>query len=268
MKKVSKPETPQKVGKEVIPLTTKEMQETGITATLNQNDVVEVVANELFQRKVEKLDLLMARGKELEEFMETTRKGYAQEIIDKVMKIIPNPDAIQERTEQFSICKKGSSDSYSSSNDRMRIQIMTPYIDDNRKQNRVQRKFRDVSYYKTANLEYEISVHVVIGGKSKDTAKGGLKISETMMTEMTFTQRFKYPSNLYKKLFEEIEAYNDEVLEFMRTELGKDGILDAEALTKQVRLKVNKKLISQQSPVVVDHIKKMFDIDLGDMNKK
>lgn len=235
-------------------LTTHDLSAVGITSQLTSNDLLEVVANDIYEKFMSEVhDCVKA---------EMALKKKAQEIMqpeyDQIKSVLVKAKHLQEGDHpSFSYSKIDGND-WSSG-----IYGLGLDITEKDKGTRVQKDTDAITFYYPRGTEANVMVTVSVQDR-EDKAKSefsGIKCETETITNKKFTKVIKLKTDRWKTLLEEIKVHNKRI-ESLCELLPANGVLSVERFSREARIKMNKKIISAQSPDFRKKISELFNIKL------
>ena len=234
---------------ELTTLTSTELNEIGINTQLSSNDLVEIIATDIYNNIMSNIESLNNKSKELHEKYQSIRK----EKIDKFVELLK---------------KKGfltADSNYSTHVDRKDyvdqdyIQLLKIKLEERKSVDKAipGRYYDELAFFKS-DAVCTISVNVKDYG-TVNSIKNGIKIEETRDIDTIFSTEMKFSAAPYASLKKEFEEHNKEVKEFYN-KLPKT--LSIDAFIREARTKLNRKIISGQSPEFKQKIQELFKIKI------
>lgn len=109
----------------------------------------------------------------------------------------------------------------------------------------------------------KVKLTITTGVKSHDEELKIGNITGTIETtcNKTFIQNVSIPISRFKAFAEKVKEYNNQVSDLLKF-LPKNGVLSVDRFTKDARVKMNKKMLSAQSPDFHKKISELFNIKL------
>lgn len=253
--------------REVAPFTSSDLQNAGINSQLTSNDLIEVVANDIYDKYVDAILDATNRGKELQ-------KEYASLFDDEINKMkvalkkylptkekeqkVDDEDIYEDEVYDGVTTSFGKSDKYWSYISVVRISL--------REKDRGTAVERDTKSLNIPNLKQKtaaVKLSVTVGNQSEtEDVKVG-NITGTVQTSMEkhFSQVINVSTARFKKLSDKVSEHNKQVDDLLNF-LPKNGLLSVDRFTREARVKMNKKIISAQSPEFRKKISELFNIKL------
>lgn len=236
-------------------LAQKDLQEAGISATLNTNDLVEVVATEIFDKYVEGVYDVQKNAEKLWE------KYYA--LYDHLNEQMRN-DLIKTKHISTKDNISSSFDVRCNYRDKDYITIQRLAIKEELSKGMiVDRKDNSKSFSCPTTKKF---VLIITLSASNDTNKENIKVGKiegyiSTSTEKQFTMEVEVSSDTIKQFAKEVKEHNKRVDDIIAW-LPKNGVLSVERFTREARVKMNKKILSSQSPDFKKKMMELFNIKL------
>lgn len=239
---------------EVATLTSQDLTAVGISSQLTSNDLIEVVANDIYDKYIESVnDNIKRSGELIKRWVEL----FNPEI--EVMK-----QDLQKSGFITLDDKENVSTSYNPEKSRYwenAISIKRLRFVDKDKGVKVDENDTTLSYTKGASIKIKISVTVNEYSKEKEVSMKGIEGTIETTINKQFQKTISTTDNRFKKLIKEVQQHNEEVKNIVSF-LPVNGIISVERFTSEARVKMNKKIISAQSPDFRKKISELFNIKL------
>lgn len=255
-----------KQNNEVAVFTTNDLQAAGINSQLNTNDLVEVVAHDIYDKYLDAVNEIIENGKglqkkytdilnpEINKMKATLAKHFKN---DGEIDIVEDDDYIGEEFDGIA-ASFSSAEGYWPS-----IPLNSLYIKEKDRGSFVENDNRNFSMPLLKNKNTKVILKLTTGKKNntEEVKVGGIigKIETTI--QKTFSQTINISTTRFQKLSDEFKEYNKEVSTLLAF-LPKNGLLSVERFTREARVKMNKKIISAQSPEFRKKISELFNIKL------
>lgn len=239
------------MSKELITLTAKDLTTEGINTQLTSNDLVEVIATEICDKMTKMVDDVITKGKELEKKYNDL---YDTELLEMKELLIKNKYISSGEMVgiDYSETKGGYWDN--------RVPIKKFYYNEISAGDRV--KINTDSFrVPHPSQKVLLKVYVTSYDKNDNTMFGEISCKINNQISKSFTKEIKQDGR-FKAFKKEVEEYN-EILDNVYESLPASKILSVEKFTRDARVKMNKKLISSQSPEFKDKLSKVFNIKLN-----
>lgn len=237
-------------------LTTQQLEQSGIRTNLNQNDIVEIISTEAYDR-------IMASLESIPKFNNNHFKDYSKldaQFIKKVkaskhyeesMDITPSDINHHEdcTTKQLLITYKRI-DIEESNNDKIRLIL----------------KSSTYSIFISGNLKLDFTRY----SETINESQGDFEVFRGC-SRIVFSQTFPYKSaKTEEQILAEVEKYNQEIMDFYNnipvSEKINNGVayklISYDTIAKQARVHVNKNIIKNQAPEVTQQLNNLFGITL------
>jgi hypothetical protein len=252
---------------ELAVLTTSDLNAAGINSQLSSNDLVEVVAHDIYDKYTESITNVIANGeliyKRYNQLFDVERNKMKSSLSkyfkkDEDIEVVEDAEDFDEYDFSGVAFSFGKIDEYWPS-----INISTISLKEKDKGTFAERSYRSIPMPPLKMKSVRVKLILSTPNKS-DTAEvkqAGITGSIETTIKKTFTQIITTPIARFKKLADEVNEYNkqvDDLCEF----LPKNGLLSVERFTREARVKMNKKIISAQSPDFRKKISELFNIKL------
>ena len=231
-------------------LSTSDLNAVGINTQLTSNDLVEVVANDIYEKILASLNEYMNRGKELK------KKWYS--LFDKEFASIKNVllknKIITEKEDvhtEFNYDKKYWTAA---------IKISIPFFTEKDKGIKVETSDSHLNYNSGESIKIKLCLSVTEYDKDNKVSINGIEGNIETTISKKFYKIISISDSRFKTVVNEIKEYNKEVEECLSS-LPK-GLLSVERFTREARVKMNKKIISGQSPEFRQKMSQLFNINL------
>ncbi|HQV53970.1 MAG TPA: hypothetical protein PLX17_00565 [Chitinophagaceae bacterium] len=251
---------------ELAVLTTNDLQAAGINYQLTSNDLVEVVAHDIYDKYVDAINKTISNGKilqkkyydilnpEINKMKSTLSKHFKD---DGEVEIGEDDDYIGEEFEGI-IASFSSADIYWPS-----VSLSEISIKEKDKGSFIESSNRNLSFPQMKDKTAKVVIKLTSGKKNntEEIKIGGISGKIDTTIQKTFSQTITLPMARFQKLANEFKCYNKEVSALLDF-LPKNGALSVERFTREARVKMNKKIISAQSPDFRKKISELFNINL------
>lgn len=241
------------MSKELV-LSTKDFNAVGISSSLTSNDLVEVVANDIYEKFMDEIKAVQESTKML--------RGKYQDLMK------PEFDEMQSELVKAKMLGKDEAinTGYSKVNGDDWGTFISCHGLDVCEKDRGTKVTKDThefgfSYPKmdTANVKLKITCDERDSNSNSKISGIVCKVDTTIRKE--FEKIIKTSTRKFKEFKKEIERHNERVGTVMEL-MPANGILSVERFTREARVKMNKKIISAQSPDFREKISKLFNIKL------
>jgi len=251
---------------ELAVLTTSDLNAAGINSQLSSNDLVEVVAHDIYDKYLDSInnvidtgDKLQAKYRKLLDVEINKMKSSLSKYLRKydAVEIVDEDDYTDEEFEGVS-ASFSSADNYWPS-----ISISKISVKEKDRGSFVEKSCRNLSFPVLKEKSAKVRLTLQTGKKSntEDVKIGAITGEITTSSQKIFNQVITLPVARFKNLADEIKEYNKQVSDLM-VFLPKNGQLSVERFTREARVKMNKKIISAQSPDFRKKISELFNITL------
>lgn len=256
----------EKKNNELAVFTTNDLVSAGINSQLTSNDLVEVVAHDIYDKYVDMVNEVIERGGKLyaryNKLMDAEVNKMKSSLGKYLLKtekieVVSEDDIDDENFEGVSVSFSGG-DKYWGA-----IKMNSLTMEEKDKGTFV--KTCDYRMYVPDIKQKNVKITLKLAtGRQSDTEKISVSnITGTIETQISknFTQIVTVPSTRFKSYIKEVEEYNADVKTILNF-LPKNGALSVERFTREARVKMNKKIISAQSPEFRKKISELFSIKL------
>lgn len=254
------------MSKELI-LTSKDLNEVGINSSLSSNDLIEVVAHDIYDSYIASVNDVIKRGDKISdkylklmdaEFskMKRSLKGHlspAEKII-----AVDEEDFNDYEENSDALCSFTKVDEYWPDISLWNLRIVEKdkgtVIDKNT------RRF-NIPSLKKKTVVVDLSITTGTKTDRKEVKTGSIIGTIETSIKKSFSQKVTVPIERFKSFAAEVIAHNKEVDALMEF-IPKNGALSVDRFTREARVKMNKKIISAQSPDFKKKISQLFNIKL------
>lgn len=255
-------------------LTSKDLTEVGIDSRLTSNDLVEVVAHDIYDAYMKAVNDAIKVGNGLSTKyyalldseigkMKTKLKEFLKP--NQKVNVRDEDDFDDEDEDDSNTSKDNITASFTSISGVYwgRISAKQMLIKERDKGTVIE---ASGSNYSVPNLKAKTSKILLSISTGRQEEKKEIKkgdISGTIETSVSkkFTLIVEIPTKRFINFSKEVAAYNEDVEALMNV-LPKNGALSVERFTREARVKMNKKIISAQSPDFRKKISELFNIKL------
>lgn len=237
-------------------LTTTQLEQSGIKTSLNQNDIVEIIAVEAYDRIIESLKNIPKFNLELNDL-----DKYKESFVKEVNKLkCHNNTFTKENVTCHYPRYNGVKENYTINS----IEIE----DSNSESTKVYLKTKSFTYYSEISHEFKITK------KGKDFKSGDLStiLIEKDAEILCFSKRVDTKTKLSQLQIQTmINNHNQTVLDFYNNipTLSKTNtcgelykVISFKSISTQARVSVNKNIIKNQAPEVTEQLNKLFGVNL------
>lgn len=240
-------------------LTTQQLEQSGIRTNLNQNDIVEIISTEAYDR-------IMASLESIPKFNNNHFKDYSKldaQFIKKVkaskhyeesMDITPsdiNHHQYEDNTTKKLLITYKRIDIEESNNDKIKLIL----------------KSSTYSIFISGNLKLDFTRY----SENNNESQGDFEVFRGC-SRIVFSQTFPYKSaKTEDQILAEVEEHNQKVMDFYNNipvseKIDSNGIvyklISYDTIAKQARVHVNKNIIKNQAPEVTQQLNNLFGITL------
>lgn len=239
---------------EVATLTTQDLTSVGISSQLTSNDLIEVVAHDIYDKYLDSVNDSIKRG---------------GDIISRWNNLFnPEIEVIKQDLQKAGFItlddKENISVSYNPEKSRYwsdGVSIKRLRFVEKEKGVKVDENDTTLSYTKGASIKIKLSVTVHEYSKEKEVSVKGVEGNIETTINKHFDKYISTSDNRFQKLIKEVQQHNEEVKNIVSF-LPPNGIISVERFTREARVKMNKKIISAQSPDFRKKISELFNIKL------
>ncbi len=251
---------------EVAVLTANDLNAAGINSNLNSNDLIEVIANDIYDKYLDAVTDFIEKGEKLKDKYydlltpEISKMKKALSVYFKDENSVEMVDEDDYISEEFNgiFASFGTADGYWPS-----ISMTTLIVKEKDRGSFVESKYRSYSLPVMKDKNCKVVLKLQTGNKSnsKEVKVGGIVGSIETSTKKTFQQVINTTTVRFKVFANEVAEYNKDATRILAF-LPKNGLLSVERFTREARVKMNKKIISAQSPEFKNKISELFNISL------
>lgn len=241
------------MSKELV-LQTKDLTDVGITSQLTSNDLLEVVATDLFDKFMAEItDVVKQTGVLREKY-----KTILQPEFDVMKSELVKAKMIGIKDEPNTGYSKVDGNDWQS-------YVYCHGLDVSEKDRgtkvAIDRSEFSFAYPKTPEAKVKLTLSIDDREQEKEKIVNGIKCIVNTNTNKNFERVITIKTDRFKNLLNEIREHNkrvDLVMELMPA----NGLLSVERFTREARVKMNKKILSAQSPDFRKKISQLFNIQL------
>ncbi len=243
-----------KKGLEVATLTTTDLQSAGINSQLTSNDLVEVVAHDIYNKITDSISEKNDRYKEL-------KRAY-DALFDKEFEVMKN-DLFSAKHFNAEEIKLTTQSIYPENNKYWNNTHPLKYISviEKEKGTKIEENDTALGFVKGKEVKVRINVSLSDRYKEVDIAVKGIVGTIDTTVNKSFTKIISVSESKWSGLFKEIDIHNKEVDNLLKL-IPSTGLLSVERFTREARVKMNKKIISAQSAEFRQKISELFNIKL------
>lgn len=231
-------------------LSAKDLNAVGINTQLTSNDLVEIVANDIYEKIILSLTDYIDRGKELQDrWSKLFDKDF--EVIRTILiknKYISDSDEIVTHFDY--VGKYWNSSVY----------LTVPRLIDKDKGIKVDTSGHRLNYNSGSSIKIKLVASITEKETENNISINGIEGNIQSTTNKKFVKVLSISDARFQSMVREIKKYNSEVENCIRT-LPK-GTLSVERFTREARIKMNKKIISGQSTEFKQKMSQLFSIKL------
>lgn len=252
---------------EVATLTSQDLASAGINSQLTSNDLVEVVAHDIYENYLKAINNAEDCGNAIKEQyyklldpevnkMKLALSKYL--LKDSAVLRVDDEDDYSDEYFEGIVTSFASADKYWP---QMGMSIV--YLKEKDKGTIAETSSRSFAFPNFKEKKALVKLTITAGVKTeKESVKIGTISGEIEnTTKKTFTQIITVNLSRFKEFSEVIAAHNKDVAALVKL-LPKNGVLSVERFTREARVKMNKKIISNQSPDFKEKISALFNINL------
>lgn len=234
--------------KKELEITTQELNTVGINTQLSSNDLVEIIATDIYNNIMSNIESLNNRSKDLLEKYKT----IYEERVEKFIELLKKKGFLTASS------KYSSRVDYKVTADYDFVQILKIRLDERKSADKVILVDNNNSSFLNSDAVCTVSIFLRDAGVVNST-KNGITIQERKSIDTTFSAEVKVSAAPYISLRKEFEQHNEEVRDFFE-KLPKT--LSIDAFIREARTKLNRKIISGQSTEFKDKIQQLFKIKI------
>lgn len=242
---------------DVATLTAAQLEQSGIKSSINQNDIVEIISTEAYDR-------IMQSIQSVPKFDLYDYQDYSE------------VDALFMRRIKASLhynVSLGVEDnciyhSFQESGDKIQLDVKDIHVEEGTND-----KIKISLQHKTKTSFLSGRLRLTISGKIDDVSEvnDNFRVDITNRT-VQFADYYSYKSTKTKEqILSDVEKHNQKVMDFYNSipvsekrnsygDLSK--VISYDTIAKQARVHVNKNIIKNQAPEVVEQLNKLFNINL------
>lgn len=241
------------MSKELV-LQTKDLTDVGITSQLTSNDLLEVVATDLFEKFMAEINSVVKETGVLREKTQSLLQPEYDEMKNDLIKA----KMIGSKEELNFGYSKINGDDWASY-----IECHGLDVSEKDRGTKVAIDHREftLSYPKTPEAKVVLKASSREYDKNTEKVIDGIKCSFQVNTTKDFSRTITIKTERFKTLLSEIKEHNKRV-DLVRELMPSNGLLSVERFTREARVKMNKKILSAQSPDFRKKISQLFNISL------
>jgi hypothetical protein len=246
-----------KTTQDVATLTAAQLEQSGIKSSINQNDIVEIISTEAYDRIMQSIE-------SVPKFDLDAYQDYSK-IDAQFMKKIK---ASKHYNESLGVENNTIYHSFRDNVDKIQLDVKDIHVEEGTN-DKIKISLRNSS--KTLILSGNL--RLAISGTIQDISEvnGEFNVYVASRT-IQFIDIYSYKTSKTKEqILSNIEIHNQKVMDFYNSipvsekrnaygDLSK--VISYDAIAKQARVHVNKNIIKNQAPEVVEQLNKLFNINL------
>ena len=246
-----------KTTQDVATLTAAQLEQSGIKSSINQNDIVEIISTEAYDRIMQSIE-------SVPKFDLDVYQDYSK-IDAQFMKKIK---ASKHYNESLGVENNTIYHSFRDNVDKIELDVKDIYVEEGTN-DKIKISVRNSS--KTLILSGNL--RLTISGTIQDISEVNGEFSVYVASRtIQFIDIYSYKTSKTKEqILSNIEIHNQKVMDFYNSipvsekrnaygDLSK--VISYDAIAKQARVHVNKNIIKNQAPEVVEQLNKLFNINL------
>jgi len=246
-----------KTTQDVATLTAAQLEQSGIKSSINQNDIVEIISTEAYDR-------IMQSIQSVPKFDLDAYQDYSK-IDAQFMKKIK---ASKHYNESLGVENNTIYHSFTDGGDKIQLDVKDIHVEEGTN-DKIKISLKNI--IKTLILSGNL--RLTISGKIDEVSEvnGEFNVHVNSRT-IQFIDTYSYKASKSKEqILSNIEIHNQKVMDFYNSipvsekrnaygDLSK--VISYDAIAKQARVHVNKNIIKNQAPEVVEQLNKLFNINL------
>jgi hypothetical protein len=242
---------------DVATLTAAQLEQSGIKSSINQNDIVEIISTEAYDRIMQSIE-------SVPKFDLDAYQDYSK-IDAQFMKKIK---ASKHYNESLGVENNTIYHSFRDNVDKIQLDVKDIHVEEGTN-DKIKISLRNSS--KTLILSGNL--RLAISGTIQDISEVNGEFSVYVASRtIQFIDTYSYKASKSKEqILSNIEIHNQKVMDFYNSipvsekrnaygDLSK--VISYDAIAKQARVHVNKNIIKNQAPEVVEQLNKLFNINL------
>lgn len=241
------------MSKELV-LQTADLKTAGINTQLTSNDLLEVIANDIYEKILSEVHAVADAEKVLRDKYASIMKPEFDQMRDQLVSA-----KMLKPNEEFNTgYSKVNGDDWQSCFNCIGVEIT-----ERDKGTLVKRDHRAFSVNYPKSPETKVLLKISTDNRSEDKSEkiNGISCKINVETRRSFEKVITISTNRFKELIKEIRDYNVRVDEVMRL-IPPNGLLSYEKFTRDARVKMNKKILSSQPEEFRKKISNLFNIKL------
>lgn len=242
---------------DVATLTAAQLEQSGIKSSINQNDIVEIISTEAYDR-------IMQSIQSVPKFDLYDYQDYSKVDAQFMKKI----KASKHYNESLGVENNCIYHSFQESGDKIQLDVKNIHVEEGTND-----KIKISLQHKTKTSFLSGRLRLTISGKIDDVSEvnDNFRVDINNRT-VQFADYYSYKSTKTKEqILSDVEKHNQKVMDFYnsipvsekRNSYGDvSKVISYDAIAKQARVHVNKNIIKNQAPEVVEQLNKLFNINL------
>jgi hypothetical protein len=242
---------------DVATLTAAQLEQSGIKSSINQNDIVEIISTESYDRIMQSIE-------SVPKFDLDAYQDYSK-IDAQFMKKIK---ASKHYNESLGVENNTIYHSFTDGGDKIQLDVKDIHVEEGTNDKiKISLRNNIKTLYISGNLR------LIISGKIDEVSEvnGQFRVDINSRT-IQFVDYYSYKASKSKEqILSDVEIHNQKVMDFYnsipvsekRNSYGDvSKVISYDAIAKQARVHVNKNIIKNQAPEVVEQLNKLFNINL------
>jgi len=242
---------------DVATLTASQLEQSGIKSSINQNDIVEIISTEAYDRIMQSIESIPQY--DIDDYQDYSK------IDAQFMKKIK---ASKHYNESLGVENNIIYHSFTDAGDKIQLGVKDIHVEEGTNDKiKISLQNKNKILYLSGNLRLTIS------GKIQDISEvnGQFRVDVNSRT-IQFVDYYSYKASKSKEqILSDVEIHNQKVMDFYnsipvsekRNSYGDvSKVISYDAIAKQARVHVNKNIIKNQAPEVVEQLNKLFNINL------
>lgn len=242
-----------KQNNEVAVFTTNDLVAAGINTQLSSNDLIEVIAHDIYDKFIETVN---KSRKASDDLSERWHGLFDAELNTMKQQLKSGGHISEDENEKIDESFRGEKTYWTYS-----VSLKYLSIYDKDKGTKVEERSNSLGYAKGNTIIIRLNVNVNEYDKDKEISLSGISGSIETTIKKQFEKTITSSDLRFTKMLKEIKEHNENVSAIMKF-LPANGILSVERFTREARVKMNKKIISAQSPEFRKKISELFNIKL------
>lgn len=242
---------------DVATLTAAQLEQSGIKSSINQNDIVEIISTEAYDR-------IMQSIQSVPKFDLYDYQDYSE--VDALF--MRRIKASLHYNVSLGVENNCIYHSFMDSGDKIQLDVKDIHVEEGTND-----KIKISLQHKTKTSFLSGRLRLTISGKIDDVSEVNDNFRVDINNRIVqFTDYYSYKSTKTKEqILSDVEKHNQKVMDFYNSipvsekrnsygDLSK--VISYDAIAKQARVHVNKNIIKNQAPEVVEQLNKLFNINL------